>query len=563
MKGSGSVNLVGRKKSEIMAKDNRADRYAVMHKRGILEAGVSYEQLLDNIVTNIVAIDQGFSNGEPNTGFAQSLKEHVAAEAIVFGTPVLRGLGARTNHIAAACTVVDFPIPARKADQAEAIGRVQNLLAQGLGIGIDLSESQDPVGDFRKIDKFLYKLDQGFVNKRPVAAMVTLDAKHPAILDFVGAKRMADFSKSRANISVFVTEELFKRAAHGEHWDLIDPYTQAVVDTIPAKKLIEAIALQAHYCGEPGILFKDRLNQENSTPQWAYKSVAPCGELAMSDGDACHFSYLNLAKFVKITGGTPAFDRLAFAQAISVLTRTLDNVVEHTIKHANNTLPLVALKRRIGLGITGFTNLLIRLGVAYQSEEAFELALQINEALYYYSKQTSVELAKKRGAFPAFGESKYQDREWLQRKLKYINRPSIEQNRWQHLFEDINTYGIRNATTISFPPTGTSSYIVNSCPSFEPLNQGFDDEALLRASEAGNACNYIAQQLSPEDHLRIAKAFQWYAEGSASKTVNFANNVSPKDIENVLWECYSLEMRGISVFRANCLNERAAQLETA
>ncbi len=185
----------------------------------------------------------------------------------------------------------------------------------------------------------------------------------------------------------------------------------------------------------------------------------------MAPGEACQFSYVNLARFAK----DGEFNQKKFCKTVEVLTRLLDASVEYTIQNANDdlVLPLVRMKRRIGVGITGFADLLIQLGIPYDDERAVLLASKISELLDYHSKKMSVELALCRGAFPAYAKSRYKDQDWVRRKHHKMTGV-IEEELWNELYKKILNKGVRHASTTSMPPTGTSSTIANSSKSLEP-----------------------------------------------------------------------------------------------
>jgi ribonucleoside-diphosphate reductase alpha chain len=420
--------------------------------------------------------------------------------------------------------------------------------------------------------------------KRPVASMATLRADHPKILAFIRAKKHADFSKWRFNISVFLDEALMIAAEQQKPWYLKDNDGR-IVSEINAALLLREIAEIAHYCGEPGILFRDRLEYDNPTPNWSYQSTAPCAELAMAPGDACQFSYLNLSHFVH----RGSFNHVLFAESVQVLTRLLDDSVEYTLMQQHDAeihLPLVREKRRIGVSITGFADLLIKLKVPYDHPHAAILAHQISELLDFNSKKASVTLAKLHGPFPCFSESRYQDHDWVRRKSSKTTG-IVSSDDWHQLYQDIEQQGLRNATTTSIPPSGTSSTIANISKSLEPhfSFKGFNgnviplieqviqhhfrgkEQAKLMAhvAEHGNFPEWICLawpflrtscQINPSTHLDIQQAFQSFLDDSVSKTINMHNKTNADDVEDIIWTSYKKGLKGVTIFRDNCLIER-------
>jgi len=420
--------------------------------------------------------------------------------------------------------------------------------------------------------------------KRAVASMATLRANHPKIIDFVRAKKDADFSQWRFNISVFINDSLMNAAAQQAPWDLKDAHGH-VVSQIKADQLLQEIAKSAHYCGEPGILFQDRLEEDNPTPNWRYQSTAPCAELAMAPGDACQFSYLNLSHFAD----RGSFDHAGFAKAVHVLTRLLDNSVEYTLTQqadAHVHLPLVREKRRIGVSITGFADLLIKLNIPYDAPYAVALAHQISELLDYHSKKASVALAKISGAFPCFHESRYQEPAWVCRKSPRTSGV-VSANDWHDLYLAIEQHGIRNATTTSIPPSGTSSTIAHVSKSLEPhfSFKSFNGQVIslieeiigthFLASEQEGLIAHIQEhgsfpervcaskpflktscQIDPSAHLDIQQGFQCFLDDAVSKTINMDNKTQVDDVTSIIWNSYQKGLKGVTIFRDGCLSER-------
>lgn len=561
--------------------------FTLMQQRGILRDDERVEDALARTVDSLIDIDKSFgSNADEN--FRQRVYAHVENGVFVFGTPLLTNAG-RENKVTAACTVMPLHTEGGRLKLERFFSDADSTLGNALGTGYDLSETEDPAGVLIELNDALNRVNDALLaqNKRPVASMATLRADHPEVLSFVKAKRDADFSKWRLNISLFVTEELFEKAVKDELWALKNADGTSA-GYLEAKTLVREIAECAHYCGEPGVLFKDRSDADNPTPQWEYQSTAPCAEVAMAPGEACQFSYINLGVLLKESpnNGNPEFDFEAFGQAVRDMTRLLDASVEQTIAHNDViALPLVEQKRRIGVGITGFADLLIKLKIPYDDPRAVELAAQVSEVLDFSSKLESVELAEERGAFPAFDDSRYQDEAWLKRKM-HRSTGIVPQADWEDLFDRIQASGIRNAATTSLPPTGTSSTIVRTSKSLEPhyeltthrgelypsifaalaeegmVHHGLGRTGVLAAdispTDLSTQLPYLklARELSPEAHLKIQTSFQSFLDESLAKTINLPNDATVEDVEQILMYSFTSNIKGITVFRDGCLQER-------
>lgn len=406
----------------------------LMEKRGIKYPNESFESVFIRVINNLISEDTKLNNGIIDKNFLEQVIKLTESKTIIYSTPLLMNIGRANYNSLGACTVLRPLGNDGKFDPKNFKMRIEYLLFSGVGTGFDLSGLTNPIEIIHDINKLLIKIDNQLArkNRRPSASILTLRVDHPMILEFIKVKNDADFSNSKFNISVFVDEKLFNAAKNNKELLLKDSKGQ-VVNTIIASKIINSIATSAHFCGEPGILFKDRFEYDNPTPQLPYISTAPCAELAMTDGDMCHFGYINLNSLITYKNNKPEFDFILFSESVKVLTRLLDSAVQISINSNSEILNKIAARRRIGIGIAGFASLLITLGIPYDSERAVNLAAKISESLDFYSKIESMRLAKVRGPFPEFINSRYMNRSWLQRKL--INCTGIIDKRdWLKLY---------------------------------------------------------------------------------------------------------------------------------
>ena len=530
----------------------------ILTKRGIINPDKDLNKVYEDIVESIRKVDQKLENNSINDEWINSFKNLIQEQKILIGTPILRNLNPTSNCELSACSIVKPPINRDKQivlDELETL--LSSQLSKGVGIGIDLSSVAQPDKEVDKIDKILYRLDekQKAERKRPVAAILTLSDQHPRIKEFIRCRDDKDFDKTRLNTSVIVNLNEDN------------------------KDIVHDVAKSIYTCGEPGVLFSDQFNKDNDTPQWKYVCTAPCAEIAMADKDACHFSYLNLAAFVDLKKpcGIERFDFDSFIYSIQVVVRFLDDIVEYSIEHSSTDKhELVQKKRRIGVGIAGFATALIKMGIPYNSDEGLEFARTITRLLQYHTKLESVELAKRRGSFPAIKESKYSDKAWFNDKFPTLNKS--DKNRLVSL---ILKHGIRNATTVAFPLTGTSSQIAGVSPSFEPY---FDFAVTFDGHKfvPKEICNYIyniypqsesgvliaqllrneidiyenkefvtATQIDVRTQLDYTKVFQDASDGSAHKTIILPYNSTASDVEVFLLKAQLMELKGVSIFIDN------------
>lgn len=551
---------------------------ALMRQRGIISGDETLADSLTRVTNSLLDFDATME-GTLDLAFSKKVKSFVECGVIVYGTPVLANAG--RNNITAACTVLPLRVRSGQADFEHFSDTSYLALSKAVGTGYDLSELNEPSQDLHMLNSYLDTINTRLIadKKRPVASMATLRDDHPDILNFIAAKKDVDFADWRFNISIFVTDALMAAHQYKKDWALRDNNGQ-VVRHISADDLLGQIAKSAHYCGEPGVLFKNRIDEDNPTPQWEYKSTAPCAEVAMSEGEACQFSYINLGGLLNHEG---AFDKQTFGEAVETLVRVLDASVEMTVKYTDE-FPLVREKRRIGIGITGFADLLIGLRIPYDTSEAAHLAAEISELLDYHSKTASMRLSRERGPFPAFDKSRYTDSSWIRRKLTKTTGV-VSGEDWEKLFNDIDRYGIRHASTTSLPPTGTSSTIVGSSKSLEPIFTLSERGRMIKSVEKlvqmgpknmRDALGSIgisgmlsdeqllrfpflrtARQLSPRSHMAVQEGFQSFLDESSAKTVNLPNTATVNDVLGVIVTAHSQGLKGITVFRDDCLQDRS------
>lgn len=571
--------------SDTLGNQARAEQLAGMRRRGVLRAGETVSDAVDRALATLLSVDAELT-GAPDRSFADAVTELVADGVLVFSTAPLANTGAQ-DAVTASCTVLPLPQHGSALDLPGIQAASATALTEAIGTGYDLSASPDPCSALASINEMLAVIDQNLLaaNRRPVASMATLRADHPRIIEFVRAKRSADFAGWRVTQSVLTDEKLFRAADSGQPYDLVDS-TGGVVHSIDARLLLHEIADSSHCCGEPGIMFWDRFERDNPTPQWRYLSSAPCAEVAMPVGDACHFSYVNLARLA----GSGQFDLDRFGTAVRLLTRVLDASVELTTRNGHRIgLTLVGMKRRIGVGLTGFADLLVELRLPYGHAESVRLAGEISEAVDYHSKVESVRLARARGPFPAYLTSRYTDREWVRRKLDRSGSRVVSSTEWGRLHADMLRHGIRHACTTALPSAETSSALVDASTSLEPLLSltGPDGrvrppqrQALERAWGAVRLASWeanlrpgqlaalpdtelarlphlrTAYQVGYDDHLRVQAAFQSFMDDGISKTINVPQDTTPAEFYDAFQLAYQLNLKGTSLFRAGCLEER-------
>ena len=407
------------------------------------------------------------------------------------------------------------------------------------------------------------------------ANMAILKVDHPQIIEFIKCKE--DITQlTNFNISVGITEEFMLAVQSDGEYNLVSPHSKEITDVLKAREVFSLIVEMAHKNGEPGIVFLDRINKYNPTPHVGYlESTNPCGEQPLLPNEACNLGSINLANLYE-----SEFDWDLLQNVVYDSVDFLDDVINRSAYPLPEIEETVKSNRKIGLGVMGWSDLLYKMKIPYNSEEAVELAEKIMEFIDYHAKKRSVFLAEKEGSFPNFKGSIYES--------KKLSRESNQLD-WDSLIEEISEKGIRNATVTTIAPTGTISMIGNTSSGIEPqfslvyVKKVMDDDKLLyvnphfeqamkeagifskelmeRVSEEGSIAHIdeIPQELKdifvtshdirPEWHIRMQAAFQKYVDNAVSKTINFTEEATKDDIQMSFQLAYKLGCKGVTVYR--------------
>ncbi len=420
-----------------------------------------------------------------------------------------------------------------------------------------------PVSFMTVFDSATEAVKQG--GTRRGANMGILRVDHPDIIDFITCKYEND-KINNFNISVALTEEFMVKVKNNEDYDLYNPKDGKIASRKNARKVFDLIVNMAWKNGDPGIVFLDRINQDNPTPQIGeMESTNPCGEQPLLPYEACNLGSLNLAKMTKDVNGSVVVDYNKLKKTVHRCTHFLDNVINANHYPLPEIDTMVKNNRKIGLGVMGYADMLIDMNIPYDSYEALKLADEVMNFINKETKIKSMELAKKKGEFPNFKGS---------------------------IYDEAGLPEIRNSTTTTIAPTGTISIISNTSSGVEPIfavsyfrnvmdndilvevnprfekiakERGFYSEDLMaKIAEHGTIKNIeeipedvrklfsTAHDISPEWHLRTQAAFQKHTDNAVSKTVNFSHDATAEDIAKAYFLAYELGCKGVTVFRDGC-----------
>jgi ribonucleoside-diphosphate reductase alpha chain len=424
-----------------------------------------------------------------------------------------------------------------------------------------------PVSFMRLYDASTDAVKQG--GTRRGANMGILRVDHPDIMEFITCKE--DLTQIvNFNISVAVTGMFMKAVRLGSSYDLVDPVTKRITGQLDARTVWNKMIEGAWRTGEPGCFFIDEANYYNPVPHLgAYEATNPCGEQPLLPYDVCNLGSINVGAHVK----DGALDWDAFRRDIHLSTHFLDNIIDVNKYPLTEIAGLSARIRRIGLGIMGFADLLVRLGIPYDSAEGVELGRRVMEFLDVESKRESERLAGERGTFPEWERSIWGPDDTCARGAAGKRVRPMQK--------------LRNCNVTTIAPTGTISIIAGCSSGLEPLfavafmrnqagvlmpdvnadfvavarREGWYSDALMeRIAREGHVSLpevpekwqrvfVTANQIAPEWHMRMQAAFQRHCDSAISKTTNFAHTATVDDVRKIYELAYELKAKGVTVYR--------------
>jgi ribonucleoside-diphosphate reductase alpha chain len=396
--------------------------------------------------------------------------------------------------------------------------------------------------------------------RRRGANMGILRVDHPDIMDFIVAKEKEGVLRN-FNISIGATDDFMRAVEKDADFELINPRNNQVAKKLKARAIWNLIIMMAWKNGEPGVVFLDTINKYNPTPKIGQiEATNPCGEQPLLPYESCNLGSIDVSRFVN-EDGKMEWDRLR--ETVRAAVRFLDNVVDANVYVLPQIEAITKGNRKIGLGIMGFADMLIKRGIRYDTEEGLKAAEELMKFINQEGHKMSAELGKEKGNFPNFHGSTL-ERDW-------------------------NTH--RNATVTTVAPTGTISIIAGCSQGIEPLfaiayvrevaetlgrtlvevnplfenialREGFYSEELIKEISRRTSIQDLkeipqkwrrvfvtAHDITAEMHVRTQAAFQKHADNAVSKTINFPNWATPNDVEKAYMLAWKLGCKGITVYR--------------
>lgn len=441
------------------------------------------------------------------------------------------------------------------------------LRSRGSMVRSTTGVASGPISFMQLYDASTDAVKQG--GTRRGANMGILRVDHPDVMEFIACKE--DLTKiTNFNISVGITTKFMEAVKADSDYELVDPVSKKVTGTLRAREVWDKMILGAWRTGEPGVFFIDEANRYNPVPHLGdYEATNPCGEQPLLPYDVCNLGSVNVGYYV--TNGTVDWD--AMRRDIALSTHFLDNIIDVNKYPLPEIDALSKRIRRIGLGVMGFADMLVRLGIPYDSPEGVEMGRKVMEFLDVEGKKESERLAKERGAFPEWARSIWGPDETCARDA------AGERIRPMQL--------LRNCNVTTVAPTGTISIIAGCSSGLEPLfavafmrNQAgvmmpdvnedfvaiakaegwYSDELMERIAKTGVVTHNevpakwqrvfnTANNISPEYHIKMQAAFQQHCDSAISKTTNFSHAATVEDVRAIYEYAYDMKCKGVTVYR--------------
>lgn len=541
------------------------------------------ESLFERVALAIAEAEKNFKTSRDQwEAFAEKFYNMMARLDFLPNSPTLMNAGRPLGQLSA-CFVL--PVEDSLDSIFEAIKYTALIHKSGGGTGFNFSKlrpkgdivfstsgvASGPVSFMKVFDAATEAIKQG--GKRRGANMGILNVDHPDIEEFIRAKSTPGVL-TNFNISVALTEDFFTYLRKEEPFPLINPRTQKVVKKVSPAELLHLLCQSAWETGDPGVIFLDTINRYNPTPHLGELTATnPCGEQPLLPYESCNLGSINLSNFVR--EGQIDWGRLR--EVIHLAVRFLDDVIEVNRFPIPQIARITTLNRKIGLGVMGFADMLIKLRISYAEERASELAERIMKFLSEESLQASMGLAGERGAFPAFPGSL-----WDRKGFKPL----------------------RNATTTTIAPTGTLSLIAGVSSSIEPLfglyyerktldrvvikefhplferileEEGYAEKEIEKLKEEIKEKGVISKtslkeplkklflsafEIPPEVHLSIQRSFQKYTHNAVSKTINLPPQATPEDVKKIYLTAYEWGLKGVTVYRYGSKPEQVIYIKS-
>ena len=529
------------------------------------------EELFHRVASTIAEADAAYGSTEDEIRELEERFYNMMTEReFMPNSPTLMNAGRPLGQLSA-CFVL--PIDDSMSDIFDTVKYAALVHQSGGGTGFSFSRlrpegsivrstggvASGPVSFMKVFNAATEAVKQGGTRRGANMGMLRVD--HPDILKFIDCKEN-NHEINNFNISVAITDKFMQAVEEGKEYELIAPHNGEVTGTLDARTVFDKIVDAAWRNGEPGVVFIDEMNRYNPTPALGeIESTNPCGEQPLLPFEACNLGSINLGLCVADVDGIPTIDYEKLTRIVHDAVHFLDNVIDVNHYPLQKIDENTRRTRKIGLGVMGFADMLLKLGVPYNSVEAEKAAEEVMSLIQSEGRAASAELAAERGVFPAWKESVFGE----------------------------SSLAVRNATVTTISPTGTISIIADASGGCEPMfafaftknvmdgdkllvcndmlveklkEAGVYSEVLMhRIAEEGTLAHIheipdeirrvfvCAHDISPEWHIRIQAAFQKYTDNAVSKTINFPNSATREEVKEAYLLAYKLGCKGTTVYR--------------
>jgi ribonucleoside-diphosphate reductase alpha chain len=532
----------------------------------------SPEEMFWRVARNIAEAERFFGNRTSGEALSETFFRMMASLDFLPNSPCLMNAGRELQQLAA-CFVL--PVEDSLESIFETVKQTALIHQSGGGTGFSFSHlrpkddtvqstggmASGPVSFMRVFNMATEVIKQG--GTRRGANMGVLRVDHPDVMDFIDIKRNPN-EMSNFNLSIGVTKAFMETLEKEGEYRLLNPRTKKEVRHLEAKKVLEAMVSAAWETGDPGILFLDRINEANPTPQLGeIESTNPCGEVPLLPYEACVLGSINLSHMVKERDDRwePDFEKIR--RTVRDAVHFLDNVIEVNQYPLPQIAQMAKGNRKIGLGVMGLAHFFVRLGIPYHSQKALEVVRGLMSFMQHQARERSMELAEQRGVFQNFKGSIY-------------DRPGGMK--------------LRNATVTTIAPTGTLSLLADCSSGIEPLfaiqytrraledmefeitdplflelgeKEGFLSSDVIQSLSEGASLKELPQipqnvkelfvtsfEIPPVWHIKIQAAFQEYTDNAVSKTINFPRDATKGEVKEAFLMAYQERCKGITIYRS-------------
>lgn len=540
------------------------------------------EQLFLRVATSVAGAERLFHNVNEVDKLTETFYELLTSLDFLPNSPTLMNAGTPLGQLSACFCL---PIGDSVSEIFDSLKNMALIQRTGGGTGFSFSnlrprdsivkstggKSSGPVSFMKIFDEATEHIKQG--GRRRGANMGVLRVDHPDILEFIQAKKNEGELRN-FNISVGITNEFMKAVFENMEYDLFDPAAKRITGKLNAEYVFDLISETAWECGDPGLIFLDAINRKHPVVNMGeIETTNPCGELPLLPYESCNLGSVNLANMLKEQNGSAVIDWEKLSNTVTLGVRFLDNVIEANRFPIEEIESVTKMNRKIGLGVMGFAEMLIKLKISYASEDALETAENIMSFIYDKASAASGRLAEERGVFP----------------------------NWENSIHCRQGRKMRNATVTSIAPTGTISIIAGTSSGIEPLfalvynrknvldgknllelnplfmdycrenglNTGDFFEQLRKAGSLGSVDGIsdeakkvflTALEIPYPQHIKMQAAFQKHVDNSVSKTINMPYTCEPKEVKEAYLMAYRSGCKGITVFRYGSRKQQVLEL---